>query len=175
MNQENTFIRHCNLIELQYGIVIPQTIQSYFAKFSDESTNIYYQALKNANDFKIFYTKEFVEFTIVQYTAIHNDFEILQSILNEGNYEYSLLEKQFISDSIDISFLNQCCNKFETIPFYIGIYTFESCGGEEFLIINGDKKGYIVARSHDDTEKIKVGNTLIKYQKIDFIKKLLLE
>lgn len=173
MNLNNTFITHCDHIEAQYGIIIPQIMQSYFARFSDVSTNIYYQALKNADDFKIFYTREFVEFVIAQ--SIKSDFKILQNILNEGNYEYSLLRKQFVSDSIDFSFLNECLNEFKLIPFYIGIFTLKTCGGEEFLIINGDKIGYVAGRSQDDVDRIEVDDTIITYQKIDFTKKLLFE
>ncbi|UTX48435.1 hypothetical protein [Chryseobacterium sp. MA9] len=175
MNPENTFIRHCDSIESQYGIIIPKIMQSYFARFHDESTNIYYQALKNADDFKIFYTMEFIEFVIAQYASLQTESETLQNMLNEGNYEYSLLEKQFVSDQIDLSFLNQCLKKFEANPFYIGIFTFEICGGEEFLIINGDKTGYVAGRSHHDIEEIKIDDIIITYQKIAFIKKLLFE
>ncbi|MBP2615855.1 hypothetical protein [Chryseobacterium jejuense] len=175
MNQNKTFISHCDHIQAQYGITIPQIIQNYFVRFSDESTNIYYQALKNADDFKIFYTKEFVEFVITQSISVKTDSKILQNMLNEGNYEYSPLEKQFVSNHIDFSFLNECLNKFKTIPFYIGIFTFKTCGGEEFLIINGDKTGYVAGRSQDHVERIEVDDTIITYQKIDFIKKLLFE
>ncbi|SMO90941.1 hypothetical protein SAMN06265171_111132 [Chryseobacterium rhizoplanae] len=172
MKKENSFIKHCNIIQSKYGIIIPENIQTYFAKFSEDSDNFYYQTLKKADDYKIFYTKEFVKFIISKYPDAAIDFEFLQNIIDEGNYEYSLLEKRFVSENIDFSFLNECLQEYHSIPFYIGIYTFETCGGEEFLIINDNKAGYIAGRSHYDFKKIEINTNSIKYQKIDFIKKL---
>ncbi|WP_374464499.1 hypothetical protein [Chryseobacterium sp.] len=172
MKKKNSFIEHCSTIQSKHGIIIPENIRNYFATFPEQSENFYYQALKNADDYKIFYTKEFVEFVVTKYMDTNTNFEFLQNILDEGNYEYSLLEKKFISESIDFSFLNECLQEFKTTAFYIGIYTFETCGGEEFLIINGDKKGYIAGRSYYGFEKNVINNLTIKYQKIDFIKKL---
>lgn len=174
MNSENKFINHCQKIEAEYGIEIPESIRTYFSKFPEDSSNFYFQTLKTANDYKIFYTKGFVEFVVNKYASLflNPDFDNLQNILDEGNYEYSLLKKEFCFEGIDLSFLNKCIEEYNDISFYIGIHIFQTCGGEELLIINGDKIGNIAGRSHHDYNFVNYQNSIIKYQKIDFIKKL---
>lgn len=174
MPTENKFIKHCHKIETESGIKIPENIKTYFSKFPENSDNFYFQSLKVANDYKIFYTREFVQFIINKYAdcSPDPDFIHLQNILDEGNYEYSLLKKEFFFEGLDFSFLNNCLQEYNEVPFHIGVYIFETCGGEEFLIINGEKIGYIAGRNHLDFEVINHQNITIKYQKIDFIKKL---
>lgn len=148
---ENFFIRQCESIKSNFGITIPELIKVRCANLAEDSQEPIYLAIKNFKGYKIFYKDDYIKKVFKSYFRIYpsENSEKLQAMLDEAQNKFSLLEKKFVSETENLSFLNRCFNDlkkdidtcfFITIPFE---------NKREFLIVNGHlvgRTGYKINR-----------------------------
>lgn len=135
---ENSFLKQCEEIKTNYGLEIPESIKVKCLHQNENSSLTIFQAIKNFNGYKVFFNPDFIEYMTEQYYQKFPNEEnsnILQSLVDKAQTNFSLLEKKFISEKVDFSFINECLTNFGSYLkcLFIAIPLKE----DGFIIING--------------------------------------
>ncbi|WP_336690372.1 MULTISPECIES: hypothetical protein [unclassified Chryseobacterium] len=136
--EENEFLKHVEHLKIKYGVEIPESIKVRCANLKDDSQDPIYLAIRNFKEYKTFYHPEFIKYITDKYFNEFHESEnsnALQSLLDKAQNTFSLLEKKFISEKIDLSFINKCFN--ELNDKLECVFTSIPIKDDEYMIIDG--------------------------------------
>ncbi len=171
--EENHFLKHCEYLESEYGIVIPESIKVKYAHIKSDSEDPIYLAIRNLKRYKLFYTPEFIKSVAKTYFKIYPDenSERLQEMINSAQNKFSLLESKFISGTENFNFLNRCLKDLN--------YEINKCfsvaipiDDENYLIINGILSGTMITKVIREKKYIKNKTQKLRFENFEIIKNL---
>lgn len=168
------FISRCRYLEEQYGLIVPEVYKKFFTHFNiDENHSLYQPFWMDGTPYTdLFYTEDFVKYVMERYMELHaGDYEPekFQEMMDYGKCYFLHKENRFESDWVDISFIDRCYGELgrNRDCLIIGLNIYATCGGAEFLILSGDKKGYFAGCYHGMDKEIEHKGITVHYEILD--------
>ncbi|MFN1217721.1 hypothetical protein ACKW6Q_12210 [Chryseobacterium kwangjuense] len=167
------FLERCEYLKNEFGLIIPEVYKTFFTRHKVAETNYFYSIFweeRRHDDYElIFYTEDFVRYVINRFDETFGDeadYELLQEILENGECEFVHRENKFSADHMDLSFLDTCYEERgrNQEDLMIVLELSSDCGGGEYLILTGDKKGYSGGCYHGMDDKIEHQGHTIYYR-----------
>lgn len=137
-------------IKAEFGVKMPSEIE-YFYTYFDVNDDVLQSLLySNFKDIILFYNKEFVDYVIDcwinKYGFDENTNQNIEDAFSTGRYEFNVKNNCFNKDIEEIDILQSCLDELHSdtdLCFSIGTYITGDCGGNVYLILNGDSIGFI--------------------------------
>ncbi len=165
------FIIRCKYLEEKYGLMVPEVYKKFFTHFNiDENHSLYQPFWMDRIPYTdVFYTEDFVKYIMERYMELHaedDEPEKFQKMMDYGKLHFLHRENRFECDIVDISFIDRCYEEMgrNRDCLIIGLNIYATCGGAEFLILSGDKKGYFAGCYHGMDREIEYAGITVRYE-----------
>ncbi len=137
-------------MRMEFGLEIAPEIEYFYTCFDVNDDVLQTLLYSNFKDITLFYNEEFVEYVVERWISLHgideNTNQNIEDAFSTGRFEFYFKNNAFNKHIQEVDFLQICFEELGSdadLCFSIGSYITGDCGGNIYLILNGDYSGCI--------------------------------